>query len=65
MYERERETERERERENALGGVEGGGEEEGEGIPSGLHAEPRAPLGAWSHNPEIVTRAKIKSQILN
>jgi len=38
---------------------------EGERILGRLYAQCRARLGAQSHNPEIMTSAEIKSQMLN
>ena len=59
FWERERERERER-------GREGRGRERGrERIPSRLHTQCRAQCRTQSHHAEIMTWAKIKSQILN
>lgn len=46
-------------------GVGAEGQSEREGISGRLPAEYRAQLRAWSHNPEITTRAKIKSWMLS
>ena len=44
---------------------ESGGSRGKERISRRLHAQHRAPHGAWSHDPGVVTWAEIKSQMLN
>ena len=59
LFWRERKTERKRE----AGG--GGAEGEGERILSRLHAQCGSQCGARFHDHEMMTSAKIKSQMLN
>ena len=64
--ERERERERENERERKRTSKEGAERERGERIPSRLHAVSTEPdIGLSPMNHEIITRTKIKSQMLD
>ena len=51
--------------ERAPAWVGGGAKEEGENYLSRLPAQLGAPHGSWSQDPENVTWAKIKNQLLN